>query len=94
MSYRIPEAFVGEENSKLAPALAEDYAALGSRLARRGVDIATVKELMGHKRIEMTMRYAHLSPKHRARAVALLVPPESFPDSFHNMPSATSSATG
>jgi integrase len=65
-----------------------------SRLVMAGVDIATVKELMGHKRIEMTMRYAHLSPKHRARAVALLVPPESFPDSFHNMPSATSSATG
>jgi len=44
MSYRIPEAFVGEENAKLAAALAEDYAALGSRLARRGVDIATVTE--------------------------------------------------
>ena len=44
MSYRIPEAFVGEENARLAAALAEDYAALGSRLARRGVDIATVTE--------------------------------------------------
>ena len=27
-----------------------------------GVDIYTVKELMGHKDIKMTMRYAHLAP--------------------------------
>lgn len=44
MSYRIPEAFIGEENAKLAAALAEDYAALGSRLARHGVNINAVTE--------------------------------------------------
>jgi L-rhamnose isomerase/sugar isomerase len=42
MPYRIPEAFIGEEDARLDAALAEDYAALGSRLARRGVDIAAV----------------------------------------------------
>lgn len=36
-----------------------------SRLVMAGVDIRTVQELMGHKSITMTMRYAHLSPKHR-----------------------------
>ena len=44
MPYRIPEAFIGEENARLDAALAEDYAALGSRLARRGVDIKAVTE--------------------------------------------------
>ncbi|PYU31486.1 MAG: hypothetical protein DMG31_12015 [Acidobacteria bacterium] len=28
------------------------------------VDIRTVAELMGHKKIQMTMRYAHLAPEH------------------------------
>ncbi|MFC1491143.1 site-specific integrase [Nitrospinota bacterium] len=33
-----------------------------SRLVIRGVDLTTVKELMGHKSIEMTLRYAHSHP--------------------------------
>jgi integrase len=37
-----------------------------------GVDIRTVQELMGHKSITMTMRYAHLSPKHRTDALEKL----------------------
>ena len=37
-----------------------------------GVDLATVRELMGHKSIEMTLRYAHLSPDHRKQAVEVL----------------------
>ena len=42
MSYRIPDALIGEENMRIAPAQAEDYAALGRRLERAGVDIETV----------------------------------------------------
>jgi site-specific recombinase XerC len=34
-----------------------------------GTDITTVKELLGHKTIAMTMRYAHLSKEHKQRAV-------------------------
>ena len=37
-----------------------------------GVDIQTVGELMGHKDLKMTLRYAHLSPDHKADAVAKL----------------------
>jgi hypothetical protein len=38
-----------------------------------GVDIRTVAELMGHKTIQMTMRYAHLAPQHKLDAVERLV---------------------
>jgi integrase len=41
----------------------------GSYLTMAGVDITTVKELMGHKTITMTLRYSHLSPSHKQAAV-------------------------
>jgi len=34
-----------------------------------GVDIVTVKELLGHKDITMTMRYSHPTPEHKKQAV-------------------------
>jgi integrase len=34
-----------------------------SRLVMAGVDLRTVQELMGHKTITMTLRYAHRSPR-------------------------------
>jgi integrase len=43
-----------------------------SRLVMGGQDIRTVQELLGHKSITMTLRYSHLSPTHRAKAVAIL----------------------
>jgi len=43
-----------------------------SRLVMQGVDIRTVAELMGHKTIQMTMRYAHLAPEHKLQAVRKL----------------------
>jgi integrase len=43
-----------------------------SHLVMRGAPIKAVQELMGHSTIEMTMRYAHLSPDARREAVQLL----------------------
>lgn len=39
---------------------------------RERVDLATVKELMGHASISTTMRYAHPSPPHKREAVGRL----------------------
>lgn len=44
----------------------------GTRLDARGVGLATIKELMGHSSVEMTMRYSHPGAAERRRAVALL----------------------
>jgi integrase len=60
-----------------------------SRLVMAGVDLRTVQELMGHKTIQMTCRYAHLGPQHRLAAVQRLCDTES--DSGE---SATRTATG
>jgi integrase len=43
-----------------------------SHLVMAGVDITTVKELLGHKTLTMTLRYAHLAPSHKVRAVDVL----------------------
>lgn len=44
-----------------------------SNLAMAGVDLNTVRELLGHKSVAMTLRYAHLAPQHKAAAVETLV---------------------
>ncbi|HEU5188998.1 MAG TPA: tyrosine-type recombinase/integrase, partial [Methylomirabilota bacterium] len=50
-----------------------------SRLAMAGVDLATLRELMGHKTMAMTLWYRHVSPDHRRAAIERLVSRESKP---------------
>jgi integrase len=54
-----------------------------SNLVMAGEDLNTVRELMGHKTMAMTLRYSHLSPGKKAKAVNVLdeimsqIPPHS-----------------
>ena len=43
-----------------------------SWLVMKGIDLTTVKELLGHKCITMTLRYSHLSNVHLQDAVKVL----------------------
>ena len=45
---------------------------VASHLVMSGVDLVTVKEVLGHKDISMTMRYAHLAPDHKRKAMETL----------------------
>ncbi|MCY1552644.1 Tyrosine recombinase XerD [compost metagenome] len=43
-----------------------------SRLVMAGVPLNTVRDLLGHSDIKMTLRYAHLAPDSKAAAVELI----------------------
>jgi integrase len=43
-----------------------------SRLTRNGADLVTVKELLGHSSVSVTMRYAHTNRDAKRRAVGLI----------------------
>ncbi|UCC40359.1 MAG: tyrosine-type recombinase/integrase, partial [Candidatus Aminicenantes bacterium] len=44
-----------------------------SRLVERGVDLITVKELLGHSSVKTTERYTHTHREEKKRAVGTLV---------------------
>ena len=60
-----------------------------SQLAMAGVNLAVIKELLGHSSYQMVTRYAHISPESQAAAVAKL---ESVRDNV--VPFPTQAAEG
>jgi integrase len=43
-----------------------------SNLAMAGIELNDIRDLLGHKSITMTLRYAHLSLAHKSKAVTIL----------------------
>ncbi len=60
-----------------------------SHLVMAGVDIRTVQELLGHRTLEMTIRYSHLAPAHKAAAVEKLA---ATLERAENAPAASAAA--
>jgi integrase len=62
------------EGAKIKPAfrLYDLRHTFGSRTAMAGVDLPTLKQLMGHSDISTTMRYVHPTPEHKKEAVRKL----------------------
>ena len=52
----------------------------------------TVQQLLGHAHINMTIRYAHLAPEHRAKAVKAL--DSAFVTAPERSEAAASNASG
>jgi integrase len=72
--HRVERAFKGV----LRRAKIEDFKfhdlrhTFASHVIMRGGSLKDVQELLGHKEIKMTMRYAHLTQEHKKKAVSLL----------------------
>jgi integrase len=59
-----------------------------SHLVMAGVDLVSVKELLNHKSLTMTMRYSHLSHGHKRKAVNILdkvLSHDQTENSVHNL---------
>ena len=65
------------ERAKVAPPRQPWHAlrhTFGTELANSGASIQTIRELMGHKSIETTLRYLHTTRDQKRSAIAGLAP--------------------
>ena len=65
-----------------------------TRLRQAGVDIYKVKELMRHKDIRMTLRYAHIGDGELLEAVERLCPPEQISQAGEFVKEASGTPSG
>ena len=45
---------------------------VATRLVEKGIDLLVVMDILGHSKIETTMRYAHPIPKRKSDAISVL----------------------
>ena len=45
---------------------------MATRLVEKGIDLVVVKEILGHSKIDTTLRYAHAVPKRELEAIEVL----------------------
>ena len=60
----------------------------------KGADLNTVRELLGHKSVKMTLRYARLSPTHRKKAIERIDAAFSTPQGIQKLTHARLSEEG
>ena len=75
----------------IAKEFAENTAA--SHLVMAGTGLKDVQEILGHKTMTMTLRYAHLSQEHKKKAINLLngltAPSNDYGTNYRKSPEVT-----
>ena len=61
-----------------SPYLGEHSTTFASKLAMRGVELLDLARLLGHKTLQMVMRYAHLTDNRLQMHVDLLTMPDNI----------------
>lgn len=64
-----PSSGLEELRRQIARRLFESGVSSATRAAKSRVDLVTLKDLLGHSRLDMVLRYAHPSEKHRFDAI-------------------------
>jgi integrase len=66
---------------------------VGSQLAMAGIPLRTIADILGHRKLEMTLRYTHLQPGHLREAMTVLDQAGKFALPTTEIPSRTGTIT-